>query len=118
MSSQILPRAEASWWASGVGLWRLGEEEDGGDEEGGAYEAGGVENVTALVAEVGDHERGDRWADDAHSEHDLLHEGVGGAEAVKGNGGADGDPCAGEKKLETTRWRRGWRSSARSGWRR
>ena len=76
-------------------LWPLRQEGDGGDEERRAYEAGGVEDVAALLAEVGDHVGGDRWADDAHSEHDLLHEGVGRAESVKGDGGADGDPLRG-----------------------
>ncbi len=41
---------------------------------------------------------GDGGADDAHAEHDLLHEGVGGAQAVEGNGGADGDSLGGAEE--------------------
>ena len=41
---------------------------------------------------------GDGGADDAHAEHDLLHEGVGGAETVEGDGGADGYALRGREE--------------------
>ncbi len=80
----------------GLGCWRgwLGcgcHEGDGGDQESGADEAGGVKGIAADGSEVGDHEASEGGADDAHAEHDLLHECICGAEAVQWNGGADGD---------------------------
>ena len=62
-----------------------------GDDAGGADEADRVEDVATGGAEIGDHERCDGRADDAHSEHDLLDKRIGGAQAVKWDGGADGN---------------------------
>ena len=41
---------------------------------------------------------GDGGADDAHAEHDLLHEGVCRAQAVEWDGGADGDSLRGAEE--------------------
>ena len=49
-------------------------------------------------AEGADEKDGDGGADDAHDEHDLLHERVGGAQAVEGDGGADGDSLRGREE--------------------
>ena len=74
------------------------EEGNGGDEQSGAEEAGGVQDVTTDGTEGGDHEGGGGGSDDAHAEHGLLHEGVGRAESVEGNGGADGDTLGGAEE--------------------
>src|SRR5579862_149654 len=73
------------------GFWRGSDKGNGAYEAGGGDEADGVEDVAAFGSEVGDHEGSDGGADDAHAEHDLLDEGVGGAEAVERDGGTDGD---------------------------
>src|SRR6202021_1925351 len=57
---------------------------DGGsDEGGGCEEADGVKRVAEPGAEVGNEQAGGGRADDPHAEHDGLHEGVGGTEAVE-----------------------------------
>ena len=65
-------------------------ERDGKDEAGGSDEAGGVYEEAACRGEF-DEQRGERRADDAHDEHDLLHEGLRGADAVERDGGTHGD---------------------------
>ncbi len=86
--------------AFGVGAGRIWWTRPGGvpfqkwygeDDQRGADEAGGVQDIATDGAEGGHHEGGYGWADDAHAEHDLLHECVGRAQAVEGDCGADGD---------------------------
>jgi len=58
---------------------------------GGGEEAGCVEPIADLGPEGCDQHSGGGGADDAHHEHDLLHERVGGAQAVEGYGFANDD---------------------------
>ncbi len=66
-------------------------ESNGGDERCGGRKADGVADVTDSHAEYGDDGDSDGAADDAHDEHHLLHQRIGGAQAVKGNRGAKCD---------------------------
>lgn len=68
------------------------DQREGGDEGGGGEKADGVGDVADLFAEMRDDEGGGGAADDAHDEHDLLDERVGGAQTVERNGAADGYP--------------------------
>jgi len=61
----------------------------GCDQAGGRDETHRVKDVATSGSQVGDHECSDGGADDAHSEHDLLHQRVGRTQAMQGDGGAD-----------------------------
>ena len=66
------------------------DQREGCDEGGGSEKADGVGDVADLFAEMRNDESGGGAADDAHDEHDLLDERVGGAQTVERNGAADG----------------------------
>ena len=61
------------------------------DERGRGKEACCVEPVAGVPAEEADQHACGGGADDAHHEHDLLHEGVGGAQTVEWDGVPDDD---------------------------
>jgi len=69
-----------------------------GDEGGRGEEADGIQPVADLRPKGGDEHSGGSRANDAHHEHDLLHERVGGAQAVEWDCFADDDALRGAEE--------------------
>ena len=73
-------------------------EGEGGEESGRADEGYGIGDVADLGTEKLVNGGGEAGTDDPHGKHDLLEQDVGGAEAVLGDGSADGDALGGRKE--------------------
>ena len=68
------------------------------DERARGEEAKGIDSVAGFGAEDTDDGDGDWSADDAENEHDLLHQRIGRAQAMEGDGGANRDALSGTEE--------------------